>query len=408
MISIRRAFLYIRPPQKPMAGSVFRPRNHWLQLMRASFSIIIFLIMPLSAHAKDKFTPVKGVWVTCFSEKKVLYSKKSAFELIKFCKKSEINEIYLQLYRIGKSYYDTKINGKASYEGMLKSANGDTIDVILKEAKRCNIEVFAWINVLSVGKTRKTDIVERFGEDILTKDQYLRSPMRTEDINESDKYYLRDEQLFLEPGDPRVAEYVVSIIDEIITRYPDLSGAHLDYVRYPYPVPFIPRSSFNKFGLTYGYAKENINRFKEKTGLDPLSMNYDNENSLLWDNWKRGQVTELVGKLAMAVKNKSPGMVISCAVIASTETAFSVAFQDWPGWLENGIVDYVVLMNYTKNNQLAKEITKSALAHRGNGKVYIGIGNFLMKDDPKLLSEQERIVESLNPDGIAYFSYDFL
>src|SRR3989338_11259386 len=102
--------------------------------------------------------------------------------------------------------------------------------------------------------------------------------MRTEDVNESDKYYLRDEQLFLEPGDPRVSGYMTSILDDIITRYPDLSGFHLDYVRYPYPVPFIPRSSFNKFGLTYGYGEENIKRFKEKTGLDPLSMNYDNGN----------------------------------------------------------------------------------------------------------------------------------
>lgn len=369
---------------------------------------IIFSILPFSAHARDKANIVKGTWVTCFSEKKVLYSKKAAFELIRFCKKSGINEVYLQLYRSGKSYYDTEMNDKASYEGMLKSAGCDTIDVILKEAKRCNIKIFAWINVLSVGKTRKVDIVERLGEDVLTKDQYLRSPMRTEDISELDKYYLRDEQLFLEPGDPRVAEYVASIVNEIITRYPDLSGAHLDYVRYPYPVPFIPRSSFNKFGLTYGYARENINRFKEKTGLDPMKMNYDNENSLLWDNWKRDQVTGLVGKLAKAIKNKSPGMLISCAVISSIETAFSAAFQDWPGWLENGIVDYVILMNYTKNNQLVKEITKSALAHRGKGKVYIGIGNFLMENDPQALLEQEKIIESLNPDGVGYFSYDFL
>jgi len=377
-------------------------------IRKAFLLFIIFTILPLSAYAKDKADIVKGTWVTCFSEKKVLYSKKSAFELIKFCKKSGINEVYLQLYRGGKSYYDTKINDKTNYEGMLKSAGGDTIDVILKEAKRCNIKVFAWINVLSVGKTRKTDIVEKFGEDILTKDQYLRSPMRTEDINELDKYYLRDEQLFLEPGDPRVTEYMIAIIEEIVTRYPDLSGAHLDYVRYPYPVPFLPRSSFNKFGLTYGYARENMNRFKEKTGLDPLSMDYDNENSLLWDNWKRDQVTGLVENLAKAVKNKFSGMLISCAVMPSTETAFSAAFQDWPGWLENGVVDYVILMNYTKNNQLAKEITRSALAHRGKGRVYIGIGNFLMKNDPEVLSEQKRVIESLNPDGIAYFSYDFL
>ncbi|MEK6733339.1 MAG: family 10 glycosylhydrolase [Candidatus Omnitrophota bacterium] len=368
----------------------------------------VFLMISSSLYAKEENTPVKGVWVTCFSSKKVLYSKKAAFELVKFCKKSKIHEIYLQIYRSGKSYYDTSINDKAEYEALLKKTGTDPIDVILREAKRCNIKVFAWVNVLSVGKTRKIDIVEKFGDSILTRDQYLRSPMRTEDINESDKYYLRDEQLFLEPGDPRVSEYMISVIDDILTRYQDLSGLHLDYVRYPYPVPFIPRSSFNKFGLTYGYGEENVKRFKEKTGLDPLSMANDNENSLIWDNWKRDQVTNLATGLAEYIKSKFPDMLVSCAVIPSPETAFLAAFQDWPGWLENGIVDYVVLMNYTKNNQLAKEITRSALAQRGKGKVYIGIGNFLMKNDPQTLSEQEKIIESLNPDGIAYFSYDSL
>ena len=361
-----------------------------------------------SVYAKENNAPVKGVWVTCFSSKQVLYSREAAFRLVKFCRKSRIGEIYLQIYRSGKSYYDTSINDKSEYGDILKKAGLDPIDVILKEAKRCNIKVFAWVNVLSVGKTRKVDVVEKFGDSILTRDQYLRSPMRTEDINESDKYYLRDEQLFLEPGDPRVNEYMESVIGEIITRYPDLSGLHLDYVRYPYPVPFLPRSSFNRFGLTYGYGEENVKRFKEKTGLDPLSMTNDNENSLIWDNWKRDQVTNLVAGLAKYIKSKFPAMLVSCAVIPSSDTAFLAAFQDWPWWLENGIVDYVVLMNYTKNNQLVKEITRSSLAQRGKGKVYIGIGNFLMKNYPQILAEQEKIIESLNPDGIVYFSYDFL
>ncbi len=372
------------------------------------FSIIIFFSLSSFAYGKDKNIPAKATWVTCFSDKKVLYSKESAFELIKFCRKKGLNEVYLQFYRNGQAYYDTKLGDRSKYEAMLKASGADAIDYLLKEAKRCDIKVFAWVNVLCVGKNKNADIIKKFGNSILTRDQYSRVSMRTEDINESDKYYLRDEQLFLEPGDPRVSEYMAAIIDEIITRYPDLSGAHLDYVRYPYPVPFLPRSSFNKYGLTYGYGEENVKRFKEKTGLDPLSMPDNNENSLIWDDWKRSQVTNLVDKLAKNIKNKYPGMIVSCAVLPSPDTAFSVSFQDWPGWLENGTVDYVVLMNYTKNNQLAKEITASALAQRGKGRVYIGIGNFLMKKDPQILSEQEKIIESLNPDGIAYFSYDFL
>ncbi|MCX5692539.1 MAG: family 10 glycosylhydrolase [Candidatus Omnitrophica bacterium] len=372
------------------------------------FFIIIFLIMPLSAHGKDKNIPAKGVWVTCFSDKEVLYSEKSAFELIKFCRKKGLNEVYLQFYRSGEAYYDTKLGGRSKYEAMLKASGADAIDCLLKEAKRCGVKVFAWVNVLCAGKNKNADIIKKFGNSVLTRDQHQRVSMRTEDVNESDKYYLRDDQLFLEPGDPRVSEYMASVIDEIITRYPDLSGLHLDYVRYPYPVPFLPRSSFNKYGLTYGYGEENVKRFKEKTGLDSLSMPDNNENSLIWDDWKRSQVTNLVDKLAKDIKNKYPGMLMSCAVLPSPDTAFSASFQDWPGWLENGTVDYVVLMNYTKNNQLAKEITRSALAQRGKGRVYIGIGNFLMENDPQILSEQEKIIESLNPDGIAYFSYDFL
>jgi len=374
---------------------------------KAFIFFIIFLILPLSAYPKDK-SIAKGVWVTCFSEKKVLYSKESAFEAVKFCKKKGINEIYLQLYRSGRSYYDTKINDRASYEAMIKSAGVDVIDIILKEAQRCNIKVFSWVNVLSVGKSRDADVIKKLGNSILTLDQYLRSPMRTEYINESDKYYLRDEQLFLEPGDPRVAEYSKGIIDDIITRYPGLSGVHLDYVRYPHPIPYIPRTSFNKFGLTYGYGEENIKRFKEKTGLDPMKMNYDNENSLIWDNWKRDQVTNLVSGLSSYVKSKYKNMLVSCAVLPSPEIAYSVAFQNWPGWLEKGIVDYVITMNYTKNTEYAVQVSKSALSQQAKGRVYIGIGNFLMKNDPHALSEQEKAIESLNPDGIAYFSYDFL
>jgi len=347
----------------------------------------------------------RGVWVSVFSGKNILYSKEGVNSLIEQCKKAKINEIYLQFFQSGNAYYDSRICDKSKYDKMVKAAGVDTLDLLLREAQENNIKVFAWVNVLSVGKNDAADILNKFGSSILTRDQYLR-PSKTEANMELDKYYLREDQIFLEPGDPRLSEYILTIINEIINRYPLISGVHLDYIRYPSPVPFVPGSRFKKFGLTYGYGAKNLERFKEKTGLNPLDILNNEDEYLAWDNWKRQQVTELVRKITNLVKVKSPDLLVSCAVIPLTERAYSNAFQDWSLWLEDGLVDYVVLMDYTKDNQFAKEVVKSALGHRGKGKVYIGIGLFLMKNNTELFFNQFHMISELNPDGIVFFSID--
>lgn len=364
--------------------------------------------LSLAGEEKPQKDNPRGIWVTAFSDRKVLYSKGAAKDLIEFCKEMGINEIYLQLYRGGIAYYDSSIGPNEKYKEMLKSAGIDTIDFLLGEASKNNVGVFAWLNILSIGQNREADILKRFGDSVLTRDQYLRPSIKTENKNETDRYYLRDGQLFLEPADPRVREYILSIINEILTRYPALNGVHLDYIRYPHAIPFLPDSRFIKYGISYGYGQKGIEGFKEKTGLDPLAIKDDKYDCLVWDSWKRKQVTSLVQDISRHVKNKSKDMFVSCAVIPSSERAYLVAFQDWPAWLEEGLVDYVILMNYTIDNKLAKETVKSALSHRGKGKVYTGIGVFLMKDNLQLLSEQYKTIADLKPDGIAFFSYDNL
>jgi uncharacterized lipoprotein YddW (UPF0748 family) len=364
------------------------------------------------AFAQEKAAPLKagpsrGIWVSVFSSKKVLYSKEGVDSLIAQCKKAKINEIYLQFFQSGNAYYDSKVCDRTKYDAMVKAAGMDTLDLLLREAQENNIKVFAWVNILSLGKNDKADILNKYGASILTLDQYQRGS-KTDTNTELDKYYLREDQIFLEPGDPRIEEYILTIINEIINRYPLISGVHLDYIRYPSPVPFVPGSRFKKFGLTYGYGQKNLERFKDKTGLNPLEALNNEDEYLAWDNWKRQQVTDLVRKISSLVKVKSTDLAVSCAVIPLTERAYANAFQDWSSWLEEGIVDYVVLMSYTKDNQFAKEIVKSSLGHRAKGKVYIGIGLFLMKNSPDLFFNQYKMISDFSPDGIVFFSIDDL
>jgi uncharacterized lipoprotein YddW (UPF0748 family) len=348
----------------------------------------------------------KGVWVSVFSEKRVLYSKDMAKNLIEICKKAKISQIYLQLYQSGRAYYDSKICDRSKYKDMLKFAGSDIIDFLLQEAKNNDIRVFAWINLLSLGKNNQAEVLTKFGDDVLTRDQHLRTSLRSDAPGEFDKYYLREDQLFLEPADSRVRDYLVSIIDEILTRYPLFSGVHLDYVRYPYIVPFVPGARFNKFGLTYGYGRKSVELFKEETGINPFLGLSSDDKSLQWDDWRRQQITNLVREIANHIKTKAPDLLVSCAVLSLTTPAYASAFQDWPLWVEEGLVDYVVLMNYTRDRRLAYEITKSALAFRGKGRVYIGLGVFLTKDNPDDFLKQYEQTIGLRPDGIVLFSFD--
>jgi len=384
---------------------MIKSKGLFIFLLICLFSLSVSFAEDQPVPAKEKIS--RGVWVSVFSAKKILYSEGGVRNLITQCEKAKINEIYLQIFQSGNAYYDSKICDKIKYDQMVAEAGLDTLDLLLREAGQHKIKVFAWVNILGLGKNEKADILNKYGNSILTRDQHQRlSKIYTN--TELDKYYLREDMIFLEPGDPKVSSYVLSIINEIINRYPLFSGIHLDYLRYPSPIPFVPGSRFNKFGLTYGYGAANVERFRDSTGINVLDTLNNEDEYLAWDNWKRQQVTDLVRKISNLVKIKDPALLVSCAVIPVLERAYTNAFADWSGWLDEGIIDYVVLMSYTKDNQFVKETVKSALGHRGQGKIYAGIGVFLMKDNPDLFFNQFRLITDLAPDGIVLYSIDDL
>ncbi len=378
-------------------------------------AMILFFCLSLiiPAQAQDEQTQElqsrpRGIWVSVFAAQKPLYSEKGVADLIAQCKKAKISEIYLQIFQSGNAYYDSKTCDKTKYDQMVAAAGLDTLDLLLRQAGENQIKVFAWVNILGLGKNDKADILNKYGKSILTRDQHRRLSKVFGNSDELDKYYLREDMFFLEPGDPKVGRYMLTIINEIINRYPLFSGIHLDYLRYPSPVPFTPGSRFNKFGLTYGYGEANVERFRQETGINTLDTLNNEDEYLAWDNWKRQQISDFLRKIYNLVKVKSPDLTVSCAVIPIVERAYHNAFQDWSAWLEEGIVDYVVLMSYSKDSQFVKETVKSALGHRGVGKIYIGIGAFLMKNNPDLFANQFRLISALGPDGVVIYSIDDL
>ena len=380
-----------------------------LNVMRKIIAVILLIPVLLYstglslAQARE---PRLGVWITVFSPEKVLHSRKNVDRLISTCKKSGISDIYIQVYRADKAYYDSNITDRSSYDKVLSESGEDVLKYLLSEAKKRNISVHAWMNLLSIAKNSNANIVKKFGKDIITVDQHGRTALSGEKKDRLDSYYIREQQLFLEPGDERVRSYLTGIAEEIVKKYPGLAGLHLDYIRYPAIVPFVPGSRFTSHGISYGYTRKNIRAFQDATGLNAKTMKYSRESFMKWDSWRRDQVTLLVKSISSRVREISPDIKISCTIVPSMERTHLVTFQDWTRWISEGMVNYVVAMNYTDDTQLLELNARSLLLPDLNKKIYMGVGAYLLKDMPEVLEEEIDTLLGLSPGGIVVFSYD--
>lgn len=358
------------------------------------------------SNASSEHRPRLGVWITVFSPEEVLYSKENVDRLIRICEKSGISDIYIQVYRADRAYYDSRITDREPYEKILSRAGEDTLVCLIEKATGSGLDVHAWVNLLSIARNTDAGILKKLGGDVIALDQYGRSSLKEGEGDDLDRYYIRENQLFLEPGDERVRRYLADIVEEIARKYPGLSGLHFDYVRYPTVAPFVPGSRFTSHGISYGYGENNVTSFKAATGLDPNTMEHSRENFRLWDDWRRKQVSALVREVSGRVRAASPEMKISCTIVPSIERTYLSTLQNWTRWLREGYIDYVVAMNYTDDTNLMELRSGSLLLQGLKQKVHIGIGAYLMKDNPEALKSQLRSLQNLSPKGIVIFSYD--
>ncbi len=355
---------------------------------------------PLRAQEAEK-----GLWITCIGKINVLSSRTEIEKAVQFAKKGGFRILFVQVYRGDQAWFNSQVADNSPFRNNLASVGTDPFALLIETAHKEGIEVHAWINTLTLSKNTKAKILEKYGDEILTKDQHGRAAYTGEKKGTLDRFYQKEDQLFLEPGDWRVRGHIFDVVRELAKGYPALDGIHFDYIRYPAAPPYIPGSRFNAVGLSYGYGERNITRFREKSGLNPRKLSF--EESQVWDDWNRAQVTGLITDAAAAAREISPKIRISSAVIAAFDRAYFAAYQEWPRWVDDGVVDFVVLMNYSHDSNYVKHMARAASGLVGNpSKIYVGLGAYLMADKPEALEGQMEQCASIGPGGVILFDYD--
>src|SRR5262249_11492737 len=214
------------------------------------------------------------------------------------------------------------------------------------------------------------------------------------------------EGVYTGPANSKVREHIYRIWMDIIQKYP-VDGMHFDYVRLASPDFDYSRTSLEKFGhwLKPQLTASERDAVKAAQKKDPLAATEMFKDK--FGDFQRVQITSLVQRIYREVKKRRPDVVVSAAVFANDENAYTRRFQDWRRWLKMGILDVACPMAYTPDTEVFRKQIEvaSATAHEAGKKVWAGIGAYRIPAESTV--EKIYVARKIGADGIILFSYDF-
>lgn len=192
-----------------------------------------------------------------------------------------------------------------------------------------------------------------------------------------------------------------------VLKHYRVDGLHFDYVRFASPDFDYSRTSLSQFQkwLWPQLTKQERQDLKASVKQDPLAAAEKFPSKFA--DFQRAQVTALVERIYRAVKKRRPQVMVSAAVFANDENAYTRRFQDWRRWLEMGILDVACPMAYTTDTAVFQKQIEVAVttAQGAKRKVWAGIGAYRIPSDSAV--EKINVARALMTEGFILFSYDF-
>jgi uncharacterized lipoprotein YddW (UPF0748 family) len=352
--------------------------------------------------------PRRGLWVLCQGSQRILEHPERFPELLADAKRLGATDLFVQVYRGGRAWFDSSVADRAPFEKLVAATGRDTLAELIPLAQASGLRVHAWVNVLSLANNKQSKFLADLGRDAIAVDRRGRSVLDYPDLEvpQPDRQYYRmgTPAVWIDPAAPGVAERLVATFDELFARYPGLDGVHLDYIRYPDVLPFVPGSRFG-VGLDFGYGSATRQRFEAETGkAAPFGDSTANANR--WDSWRREQVSDLVRRIGGALRERDPDVALSAAVWTYADRAYLVLGQNWRGWLDEGLIEFAVPMSYTVDDALLTQMSQAFAGLPTGQRIWVGLGSWLFKSNPARAQRQVEIVREAGGGGDALFSWD--
>lgn len=318
----------------------------------------------LERSGRDTLAEFRALWVDAYHNG--IKSKRQIDSLVETAMAGNLNTLVVQVRRRGDTYYFSALDPWAPDA----EPGFDSLDYLIERAHAAGIKVHAWTPVLAIWNgdvppSAPDHAFNMHGPEVAGRDYWLMTGAGGEERPSDGVYYL-------DPGHPDAAEYTLAICTDLVERY-DLDGLHLDRVRYPWQ--------------NFGYNPTALARFQARTGHSDRPKADDAE----WLQWRRDQLTALVRRVYLTTTAINPRLRVSAALSAAGgppggsaswegRTPYTHHLQDWPAWLEEGIIDLGLPMVYRDEDTAAASFDgwiEWAKDHQGKRGTVVGTGLYL-------------------------------
>ncbi|KPJ60938.1 MAG: hypothetical protein AMJ46_04410 [Latescibacteria bacterium DG_63] len=338
----------------------------------------------------------RALWVL----RNTLVSRANVDRMLAQARRGGFNVLLVQVRGRGDALYDSSIEPRSE---LLTNDGFDGLAYVIAEAHKHDMEVHAWLNVFFVWAAPQMPVDARHA--LLSHPDWIavRSDGRSLlELSRREIEAMGMQGIFLSPGNPEVREHLRAVIRELVERY-DVDGVHLDYIRYP--------------NMDVGYDFATRTEFMRHHGVDPLELATEGQTltelfgergvldlRALWKQWRIRDIAGLVEAVRFDIKALDPRVKLSAAVVPDSHSAVAKYAQNWPAWLERGILDFAVPMCYSASTRAVKDQVAAIKDSVGDEEFYPGIAMY--NQSSGRVVEKVRALRKIGVRGFSMFCYD--
>ncbi len=372
--------------------------------LESAVKIASNLIKPRATIDSEQVTPVhqlRALWVDAFGPG--FKTPKEVDKLVADARALHLNALFVQVGRRMDCYCNRASVPRSADP---KLAPGfDALEDVIAKAHKVGIQVHAWmITTAAFNNTEPAiganHVMNLHGLKAAGRDYWLTT--RKDGDATAGKDYV------LDVGHPDVADYIAAMYTSIVENY-DVDGIQFDRVRYP-------DNGVPPYEPIWGYNPTALEAFRAFSGRTDTPKNTD----LDWTQWRRDQITNLVKRVYLSVKAIRPSVWVSAATITYKEAprtleafsktrTYAEVLQDWASWMQLGILDLNIPMNY-KREGIKDQVTwfdgwnRFAVQTKAAGSVAVGTAIYI-NSQIESLSQLKRSLQVPGVSGWVGYSY---